>query len=110
MNGLIAAVAPGVCTFRNISLREFDVRVLKKWSLAKPPGHQDEGEEKVSSPDRVGDQGGQQIDHEVRHAAVARMLDLTNVLELIVDCLARALACARGVCRASASTCSSSSS
>ena len=37
----------------------------------------------------VGDQCGQQIDHEVRHAAVARMLDLTNVLELIIDRLAQ---------------------
>jgi len=37
----------------------------------------------------VGDQCGQQIDNEVGHAAVARMLDLTNVLELTIDCLAQ---------------------
>ena len=33
----------------------------------------------------VGDQRGQQIYNEVGHAAVARMLDLTNILELIID-------------------------
>jgi hypothetical protein len=37
----------------------------------------------------VGDQCGQQIRNEVGQAAVARMLDLTNVLELIVDRLAQ---------------------
>ena len=36
----------------------------------------------------VGYQCGRQIDCEVRHAVVARMLDLTNVLELIIDRLA----------------------
>src|SRR5262250_122653 len=33
----------------------------------------------------VGDQCGRRIDDEVGHAAVARMLDPTNVLELIIE-------------------------
>jgi hypothetical protein len=39
----------------------------------------------------IGDQCGQQIHNEVRHAAVACMLDLTNVLELIIDRLAQSI-------------------
>jgi len=38
---------------------------------------------------RIGDQGRQQIYNKVRNAAVARMLDLTNILELVVDRLAQ---------------------
>jgi len=38
---------------------------------------------------RIGDQGRQQIYNKVCNAAVARMLDLTNILELVVDRLAQ---------------------
>ena len=42
-------------------------------------------ERRILLPIGVSDQGSHQVDHEIDHAAMSRMLNLANVLKLIVD-------------------------